>query len=126
MNRKNNTLLAVLLTVLGMAALAAGLLWARCAPSAALPWVLVGLGCGAFGHGVGELANRRALANSPELCRCKESESTDERNIALTERAKARAYDAMVYLFGALMNVETAATLLLAAAYLVVVGCNVT
>lgn len=80
---------------------------------------------------MGELANQRALANSPALRRRQEIESTDERNIALTARAKASAYDVMVYLFAALMvafalmNVDLAATLLLAAAYLAVVGCNV-
>ena len=57
-----------------------------------------------------------------------EIEQGDERNIAISNRAKAKAYNVMLYVFGALMvalalmQVSTAAILLLVTAYLTVVG----
>lgn len=94
----------------------------------ALPYVLIGVGCGLFGQGCGGLLNRRALKNSPELARQQEINAKDERNVAIGEKAKARAFDRMVFVFGALllcfalMGVEMVAVLLLVAAYLFVVG----
>ena len=60
-----------------------------------------------------------------------EIEKKDERNIAIANQAKAKAYDAMVPVFGvlmivfALMNVAMTPILLLVATYLLVVGVNV-
>ena len=45
--------------------------------------VLIGLGCGAFGHGLGDLLSQRVLKSDPELARRLEIEATDERNVAL-------------------------------------------
>lgn len=94
----------------------------------ALPYVCMGLGCGAFGYGLGGMVNSRVIRNNPQLKRQLEIEQNDERNIALSNRAKAKAYDAMLYVFGALMvafaimGVEMPAVLLLVAAYLFAVG----
>ena len=58
-----------------------------------------------------------------------EIDKNDERNIAISNQAKARAYDAMLYVFGALMislacmGCNVTIVLLLVAAYLSVVGC---
>jgi hypothetical protein len=96
-----------------------------------LPYVLIGLGCGSFGHGTGELIGRLALKNSPDVARKAEIEKNDERYIAVASRAKAKAFDIMIFVFGALMlafalmGVDLAATLLLVAAYLFVVGCGI-
>ncbi|HYF75143.1 MAG TPA: hypothetical protein VD757_01040, partial [Candidatus Nitrosocosmicus sp.] len=55
----------------------------------------------------------------------------DERNIAIGNRAKAKAYDMMIYVFGALllafalMDVDMTALLLLVFAYLFVVGYGI-
>ena len=93
--------------------------------------VLIGLGCGAFGHGLGDLLSQRALKDAPELARRLEIEATDERNVALANSAKAKAFDQMLYIFGALMlafvlmQIELAAILLLVAAYLFIVGCSI-
>lgn len=93
-----------------------------------LPYVCIGLGCGAFGHGLGNLISRKAEQSDPALQKQKAIEQNDERNIAIANHAKAKAYDLMIYLFGALMvafammGVDTAAVLLLVFAYLVVVG----
>ena len=57
-----------------------------------------------------------------------EIDKNDERNIAIANQAKAKAYDIMLYVFGALMvafalmSVDMVAVLLLVAAYLFVVG----
>ncbi len=95
----------------------------------ALPYVCIGLGCGLFGHGVGALASRWALKDSPELRRQIEIDQKDERNAAIAARAKGRAFDMMTFVFGALMvsfalmRVELSAVLLLVFAYLLVHGC---
>lgn len=96
-----------------------------------LPYILIGLGCGAFGHGFGEAVSNNILKKDPQLKRQLEIEKQDERNIAIANQAKAKAYDMMLYVFGALMiayalmRIGLAAVLLLVAAYLLVVGISV-
>lgn len=93
-----------------------------------LPYVCIGLGCGALGHGVGNLVSRRMLKNSPALQRQKEVNERDERNIAIQNRAKAKAYDRMTFVYAALMvsfalmGIDVAAVLLMVFAYLFVQG----
>ena len=77
-------------------------------------------------------ASASAVARKdPELAREMEIEARDERNVAIANRAKARALDRMYYIFGALlvalplMGVDAAVVLLLVAAYLFVVGSMV-
>lgn len=96
-----------------------------------LPYLCLGLGCGAFGYGLGEIVKEKALKNDPKLKKQMEIEKNDERNIAIANKAKAKAYDVMLYVFAALMlafalmGVEVAAVLLLTAAYLFVVGFSI-
>ena len=93
-----------------------------------LPYVCIGLGCGTFGHGVGSCVSRKAEASDPALQKQKAIEQNDERNVSVANHAKAKAYDWMIFIFGALMlafalmGVDTAAILLLVFAYLVVVS----
>lgn len=93
-----------------------------------LPYICIGVGCGLFGHGMGEIASGRLLKNSPEIVKQMEIEKNDERNIVLAARSKAKAFDMMTFVYGALMlsfalmQVELAAVLLLVAAYLFVEG----
>jgi len=97
----------------------------------ALPYVCIGVGCGTFGHGMGNLISRRALKNAPEAAWQLEIDRKDERNIAIETRAKAKAYDRMTFVFGAvmlsfaLMGVELTAVLLLVFAYLLVHGWGI-
>lgn len=97
----------------------------------ALPYLCVGVGCGMFGQGMGDWISRRVREKDPETARQIDIEQNDERNIAVSNRAKAKAYDLMLPVFGALMltfalmGVELTAILLLVAAYLFVVGCGV-
>lgn len=97
----------------------------------ALPYVCVGLGCGVFGHGMGNIISHKALKSDPNAARQLEIEKNDERNIFIASRSKAKAYDIMVFVFGALMitfalmGIDMVAVLLLVFAYLFVVGCGI-
>lgn len=97
----------------------------------ALPYICVGLGCGIFGQGMGNIIGARALKNDPERQKQLEIEQNDERNMAIANRAKAKAFDLMIFVFGALlvtfalMNVDLVVILLLAFTYLFVVFYSV-
>lgn len=98
----------VWLSVLGFALIAAGIYLIKTVPDPqgimrALPFLLVGFGCGIFGHGLGELLAKKAAAVDPETARRMEIDQTDERNVMIGSLAKAKGYDMMTYVFGALM-----------------------
>ena len=94
----------------------------------ALPYLLLGLGCGVFGHGTGSWISGKILEGDPQIERRARIETADERNQMIGNRAKAKAFDLMLYLFAgvllvfALMGVDTVAVLLLTGAYLVCLG----
>lgn len=132
---KKNSLDYVLIIV-GAMLLGIGLYLVKCLTNPqgvmlALPYVFIGIGCGVFGHGMGNVISRRALKNSPDIQKQIEVDKSDERNIAILNRAKSRAYDMMVFIFGALMisfalmGVDMIAVLLLVFAYLLVIGSAV-
>lgn len=119
------------LTALGLIMLAAGIFLVKRFPEPegimrALPFVCIGLGCGVFGQGMGNIISQKAMKNSPDIQRQMEIDKRDERNIAIGNRAKAKAFDMMVFVFGALMlsfalmGVDVIAVLLLVFAYLFV------
>ena len=122
-----------LTAVVGLLLLATGLILLKAIANPqgillVVPYVCIGLGCGAFGHGVGDIVNNRVAKNNPQLQKQMEIDKNDERNIAIANQAKAKAYDIMLYVFGALMvafalmSVDMVIVLLLVAAYLFVVG----
>ena len=94
----------------------------------ALPYIFVGLGCGIFGHGMGNVISRKALKNSPDIQKQLEIDKNDERNVAIGNSAKAKAYEMMIFVFGALMfsyalmGIDLIAVLLLVFAYLFVIA----
>ena len=121
-----------IISLLGLAAVVAGFILVRMgAGIAPLPYVLLGVGCGAFGWGAGELLRQWAVRADPGLEKQLRIEQTDERNQLVANKAKARAYDASVYIYSALMlcfalmQVELAVILLLVGAYLLVVGVSI-
>ena len=93
-----------------------------------LPYICIGVGCGLFGHGMGNTVSERVLKKYPEVARQKKIEENDERNVAIAERSKARAFDLMTFVLGALMlcfalmQVDLALVLLLVCAYLFIEG----
>ncbi len=97
----------------------------------ALPYVLIGIGCGAFGNGTGNIIRAKAIGNRPELKKRIEIEENDERNILISNQAKAKAYDLMIFVFGALlltfvlMGMDLIPVLLLVFAYLFVVFSSI-
>lgn len=132
---KNNKLQTAL-GVLGLVLLAVGLYLAKTIADPhgimrALPYVFIGIGCGLFGQGMGGVIERRVLKKNPEILKQKEIEVNDERNREISSRAKAKAYDMMVFVFGALMiafalmGVDLVALLLLVFAYLFVIGSGI-
>ena len=94
----------------------------------ALPYICIGIGCGLFGHGMGNVISERAINSYPELKRQLDIEKNDERNVAIANRAKGKAFDMMTFVFGALMlsfalmGIDMVAVLLLVFAYLLVHG----
>ena len=121
------------LSVLGFALIAAGIYLIRTVTDPqgilrALPFLLVGFGCGIFGHGLGELLAKKAAESDPETARRMEIDQTDERNVMIGNMAKAKGYDMMTYVFGvlmvafALMGASWAVILPMVVAYLFVHG----
>lgn len=96
-----------------------------------LPYVCIGVGCGVFGQGMGNLIAYKAMKRHPDIQKRFEIDKNDERSIAVSSRAKAKAYDMMTFVFGALMlsfalmGVDMAAVLLLVFAYLFVHGYGI-
>jgi len=132
----NKKWLSVVLMIVGALLLVGGLYLILIPASAegflsALPFILIGVGCGALGQGIGDRLQQRKIARSPALAKQQANERNDERNIAIANRAKAKAFDLMVYVFGALLlsfaqfGVSTAATISLTAAYLLVIGYRI-
>ena len=128
--------LQTVLGILGLAMLVCGLYLVKTTDATegilmTLPYVLIGIGCGLCGQGMGGVIERSVLKKHPELIKQKEIEVNDERNQQISNRAKAKAYDMMVFVFGALMialalmNVDLAVVLLVVFSYLFVVGSGV-
>lgn len=69
----------------------------------ALPYVCIGIGSGMFGHGMAGIFADKVAKKNPDIQKQKEIEENDERNMAISNRAKAKGYDIMTYVFGALM-----------------------
>lgn len=96
-----------------------------------LPYVFIGIGAGIFGQNLGTIFNIRAMKNDLQMAKQKEIEEKDERNITIRNKAKAKAYDLMVMVFGALMmafalmQVNLAVVLAIIIAYLFVVFSNI-
>lgn len=125
------SILYLLLAAAGIVLLIVGAIWLRFGVENVAAYLCIGVGAGIFGQGLGQYLQYAALKNAPEARRRLEIETSDERNVILSCRAKAKAYDAMVYIFSALMlvfalmRVDLAAILLLVAAYLAVCGIGV-
>ena len=71
-----------LTAALGVLLVLAGL-WQVRAGGSVLGYVCIGLGCGLFGHGTGELVARWSMRNDPALQKEQEILRRDERNVAI-------------------------------------------
>lgn len=96
-----------------------------------LPYICIGVGCGVFGHGLGNWLADKAAAKAPDDAKRIEIETKDERNVMIANQAKAKAYDSMVFIFGdlmivlALLNIDMVVVLMLVSCYLLVVGISI-
>jgi hypothetical protein len=96
------------LTVVGVGLLATGLYFIKTIEDPqgllrVLPFICFGLGCAIFGHGIGEIIVRHAMNNDPAAAKLLEIDRKDERNLTIANRAKAKTYDMMSFMFGALI-----------------------
>lgn len=67
------------------------------------PYLCIGIGCGMFGHGLGNIINKMAIKKHPALAKQIEIDTKDERNIMIGNTAKSKGYDMMTYVFAALL-----------------------
>ena len=90
----------------------------------AIYYLLIGIGCGIFGHFTGNIIGHLSTKNNEELKRQIEIEKNDERNKLIAEKSKSKAYDLMIYLFAAmlimfsLMGVDKLQLIIVVAIYL--------
>ncbi len=69
----------------------------------AIPFVLLSIGSGVLGLGVRLALKRLARDSVPHKAKQREIDEKDERNVALRNDAKARAFDLMLIAIGALL-----------------------
>lgn len=117
-----------ILTIVGVGLFAGGLYFIKTIEDPqALPFIFVGLGCVIFGHGLGEIILQRAMKSDPAAAKQLEIDKKDERNLAIANQAKAKAYDMMVFVFGALllsfalMGIDLLVLLLFVFTYLLII-----
>ena len=89
-------------------------------------YAIFGGGFGLLGDGIGRLNAARLEKKDPERMKIINIEKNDERNIAIDEKARAKAYTLSIYLFSAalvilaIMRVELKALLIVLCADLIV------
>jgi len=126
----------VFLSVIGFVIFGAGLVLIKLLPETdgilkTLPDICVGLGAGIFGGNLGASIAGRTLSKNPQAAKQVEIEQKDERNQAISNKAKAQSYDLMIYAYAAillafaLMQVDMYVILTLVAVYLFFVFANV-
>lgn len=128
-----NKTMSYFITIAGVALFAVGLYFIKTTEDPqdllrVLPFICIGIGSGMFGHGMGEIMILFAKKNNPAAAKQLEIEQKDERNLAIANRAKAKAYDMMIFVFGALitalalMDIDLIMVLLLVFSYLFILG----
>lgn len=119
----------ILVTIIGICLYGAGLYFMKSIEipigiMKTLPYILVGIGCGAFGYGIGEVLSKAAADKNPDLAKKMNIQMMDERNIMIEHMSKAKGYDMMTFVFAglllayALMNVSFVIIIPFAIAYL--------
>lgn len=68
-----------------------------------MPYLCIGLGCGLFGYGLGEVISKKAIESDPKLAKQIEIDKKDERNVMIGNMAKAKGFDMMLYVYSALL-----------------------
>lgn len=128
----------IIYTLIGFTVLAAGAILLKSTRDVqvqgimlTLPYIFIGIGSGIFGQNLGTIFTIHAMKEDPQVAKQKEIEVNDERNTAIRNKAKAKAYDLMVMVFGslmlafALMQADWTVVAALIAAYLFVTFSNI-
>lgn len=127
---KNNTILKdSFFALLGLALVILGIFGHKHGASAkkavdTMYYLLIGIGCGVFGHFTGYIISYFSMKDNEDLRRQIEIEKNDERNRSIAEKSKSKAYDLMIYLFAAmlivfsLMGVDKLQIVIIVAVYL--------
>lgn len=129
MKKNKNVIRDWVLTFLGMGLVVVGFLIHKNSVSTdkmiiTIPYIFIGVGCGIFGHFMGNIIKYFSTKNHEELEKQIHIDKNDERNILIAEKSKAKAYDLMVYLFVAmlitfsLMGVDKLAIIIIVVIYL--------
>lgn len=86
------------------------------------------ISCGVFGMKLGEIGQWAAMRKEPEVSRLAEIEEKDERNVAIGNMAKGKAFEFMSFLYSALflafilLGTELQTLLIFVTAYLLIHG----
>lgn len=99
---RNKNSLFILTLVFGICLALAGGFLLKGEELKAVSGVCIGIGACLFGLGVSSLFMLRYEEKNPEIAKIKEIEEKDERNIAIRNRAKAKAADITQYFIVAL------------------------
>lgn len=92
-----------------------------------LPFICLGIGAGFCGSSLGGVISYRRMQKNPQLAKEKEISTKDERNIFISYKAKAMAYNLTLPIFGvlimflAVVQVETYITLVFTGACLLII-----
>lgn len=108
MKKNKNILRDWVLTFLGIGLIVVGFLVHKNSVSTdkmiiTIPYIFIGVGCGIFGHFMGNVIKCVSTKNHEELEKQIQIDKNDERNILIAEKSKAKAYDLMIYLFAAML-----------------------
>ena len=89
-----------------------------------LPYIMIGVGCGLFGNGLGNLIRKNVMDSNPEARKQQQIMEQDERNVMIADKARAKSFQIMTFVYGAvimamaLMNVDMKVILILVTTYL--------
>ena len=134
---KNNSILKhILFSAIGIIIFVAGIILVKLISDESeflrsLPYIAIGVGTGLFGDNLGSVINLLILKKNPQAAINLEIEENDERNIAIRNKAKAKAFDLMLFVFGglmlsfSLMQADMVLTLSLVACYLFIVFSHI-
>lgn len=126
----------VFLSVMGFIIFAVGMALIKLSLEASgilkvLPYICIGVGSGIFGSNLGTAIKNRTLLKNPQAAKQVEIQQKDERNQAISNKAKARTYDLIVFVYGtillafALMQVDMYVILTLVGMYLFLIFTNI-
>ena len=98
----------VFLSIIGFIIFGGGLVLIKLLPEAngilkTLPYLCVGVGAGIFGGNLGTVIKNKTMLKNPQAAKQIEIDQKDERNNAIINKAKARAYDLMIYIYAAII-----------------------